>query len=81
LAGSAGFALALFYAVERLFFGVPLSNKPGLFLAVLLMFVGVQLITMGLLGEMQVRTYHETQGKPTYIVREIINREPPHGGS
>jgi glycosyltransferase involved in cell wall biosynthesis len=80
MAGAAGFALALFYAVERLFFGVPLSNKPGLFLAVLLIFIGVQLITMGLLGEMQVRIYHEAQNKPTYTVREIINGEPPRGG-
>jgi hypothetical protein len=31
----------------------------------------VQLITLGLLAEMQVRTYHESQGKPTYVIREI----------
>ncbi len=82
MTGAAGFLLALFYAIERLFFGVPLSNKPGLFLAVMLIFIGVQLITMGLLGEMQVRIYHEAQHKPIYTVREIINRgEPKSGGS
>ncbi len=76
VAGGAGFLLALWYTVQRLFFGVPLWGKPGLILAVLLLFVGVQLICIGLLGEMQVRTYYEAQGKPTYTVRKLINREP-----
>jgi hypothetical protein len=34
--------------------------------------LGVQLITMGLLGELVVRTYHEAQNKPIYVVREIL---------
>jgi glycosyltransferase involved in cell wall biosynthesis len=77
IAGGLGFLLAFFYAFQRLFLGVPLGNKPGLLLAVLLIFIGVQLISIGLLGEMQVRTYYETQAKPTYLVREVLNREPP----
>jgi len=36
------------------------------------MVVGVQLVSMGLLGELVVRTYHETQGKPIYVVREVL---------
>ncbi|MFH1060899.1 MAG: glycosyltransferase family 2 protein [Pseudomonadota bacterium] len=76
MAGGLGFLLAFFYAFQRLFMGVPLGNKPGLLLAVLLMFIGVQLISIGLLGEMQVRTYFETQAKPTYLVREVLGREP-----
>ncbi len=75
VAGGAGVALLLYYAVLRLFFAVPLWGKPGLILAVLLIFVGVQLISIGLLGEMQVRTYYETQAKPTYTVRQVLNRE------
>jgi hypothetical protein len=35
--------------------------------------VGVQLITMGLLGEMTARTYHETQDKPIYAIREVLD--------
>jgi len=73
VAGGAGFLLALYYTIQRLFFSVPLWGKPGLILAVLLIFIGVQLISLGLLGEMQVRTYYETQAKPTYTVREVIN--------
>jgi hypothetical protein len=43
--------------------------------AILLTMVGVQLVTMGLLGELVVRTYHESQGKPIYAVREILDGE------
>ena len=39
----------------------------------LLVVIGVQLITMGLLGEMIIRTYYESQNKPIYVVREIVN--------
>jgi len=43
-----------------------------LLLAVLFVLVGVQLISLGLLGEMILRVYHEAQGKPIYVVREFI---------
>jgi hypothetical protein len=36
-----------------------------------LIFTGVQLVTVGLLAEMQARTYHESQNKPTYVIREV----------
>ena len=42
---------------------------------ILLILVGVQLISMGLLGEIMVRTYHESQRKPIYTIREIIGGE------
>jgi hypothetical protein len=32
----------------------------------------VQLVTVGLLAEMQARTYHESQDKPTYVIREVL---------
>ena len=38
----------------------------------LLVFTGVQLLTLGLLAELQSRTYHESQNKPTYVIREIV---------
>jgi hypothetical protein len=40
--------------------------------SILLVMVGVQLVTMGLLGEMVVRTYYESQNKPIYAVREEL---------
>lgn len=56
---------------ERLVFHRPLANRPVLLLTILLMVIGVQFITLGLLGEMLVRTYHESQAKPIYSVREV----------
>src|SRR5262245_54349859 len=53
----------------------PIANRPLLMLGILLVFTGVQLLTLGLLAEMQARTYHESQDKPTYVIREI--RESP----
>jgi len=50
----------------------PLLNNPWLILALLLAVFGVQFFFLGLLGEMIVRTYYESQGKPIYIVREIV---------
>jgi uncharacterized membrane protein len=44
---------------------------PLLLLGILLIFTGFQLVTLGLLAELQARTYHESQNKPTYVIREI----------
>jgi hypothetical protein len=48
-----------------------IANRPLLLFGILLIFTGVQLITLGLLAELQARTYHESQNKPTYVIREI----------
>jgi glycosyltransferase involved in cell wall biosynthesis len=47
-------------------------NNPLLLLAVFLAIVGMQLILMGLLAELVIRAYHESQDKPTYVVREVV---------
>ncbi len=75
----AGAALTGTLGFQRLFFGVGLANRPLLLLGILLMLVGVQFITMGLLGEMLVRIYHEGQGKPVYVLREVLDSstQPP----
>jgi glycosyltransferase involved in cell wall biosynthesis len=75
LSGLAGFSLAGYLTIQRLFFAIPLANRPILFLAILLIFIGIQFISMGLLGELQVRTYHESQGKPIYYIKEIIEKK------
>ena len=51
-------------------------ENPLLLLSVVLVIVGVQFILMGLLAELVIRTYHESQSKPTYVVREIIETTP-----
>jgi len=73
ISGGLGTLLTLWLAIERLFMGVALANRPLLMFAILLIFIGLQFITVGLLAEMQTRIYHETQDKPTYVVREVIN--------
>lgn len=74
-----GFALVAELGFERLVLGVRLSGRPILLLAILLGIVGVQFISIGLLGEMLMRTYHESQAKPIFRVREV--REPRVGGA
>jgi len=49
-----------------------IGNRPLMLLGILLVFTGVQLVTLGLLAEMQARTYHESQQKPTYVIREVL---------
>jgi glycosyltransferase involved in cell wall biosynthesis len=67
-----GILWTLWLVFERQVFHVPMGNRPQLFLAVLLVFTGMQFVTMGLLGEMLARTYHESQNKPIYVIREIL---------
>lgn len=75
ISGSVGTLLAIILTFQRQFYGTPLSDRPLLLLAVLLIFVGVQFITIGLVAEMLARTYHESQNKPTYYVRKIFGRQ------
>jgi glycosyltransferase involved in cell wall biosynthesis len=48
------------------------ERQPLVLLGILLVFAGVQLVTLGLLAELQARTYHESQGKPIYVIRRIL---------
>lgn len=70
--GITGFLIALVMTIQRLFFGVSLSDRPLLLLAILLMFIGLQFITFGLLAELMTRTYHEAQDKPVYVIRKAL---------
>lgn len=71
LMGGVGGAVTAWLAYVRLFGSESIANRPLLLFGILLVFTGVQLITLGLLAEMQARTYHESQGKATYAIREI----------
>jgi glycosyltransferase involved in cell wall biosynthesis len=53
------------------------ADGPILMLGVFLVFTGVQFLTIGLLAELQARTYHESQGKPVYVVRQVLEGPPP----
>jgi len=70
--GGVGSLVLAWLGAQRLFLGVPLASRPIVLLAILLVVTGVQLVTLGLLGEMLARTYHESQGKPIYVLAEDI---------
>jgi glycosyltransferase involved in cell wall biosynthesis len=76
--GLVGVAISGWLAFEKLtqFNTYSLSNRPLLLLGILLIFTGVQLVTLGLLAELQARTYHESQNKPIYVIREILQSGP-----
>ncbi len=74
-----GGALLAYLGFVRVVLQQPIADRPLVLLAILLTMVGVQLVTMGLLGELVVRTYHESQGKPIYAVREVLDEEPCTG--
>jgi glycosyltransferase involved in cell wall biosynthesis len=65
-----GIGIGVYLTLIKLLYGAALAERPLLLFAILLVMVGVQLVTMGLLGEMVVRTYYESQGKHIYVVRE-----------
>jgi glycosyltransferase involved in cell wall biosynthesis len=77
LSSTLGGGIGLYLSYRKLFLGESLSGRPLLTLAVVLIIVGVQFLSIGLLSDLVVRTYHETQGKPIYSVRETI---PPARG-
>jgi glycosyltransferase involved in cell wall biosynthesis len=75
----AGTAVTGWLGYVRLFGGEAVANRPLLLFGILLLFTGVQLTTLGLLAEMQARTYHESQDKPIYVIREVretVSDEP-----
>lgn len=71
-ATGAGLGIGAYLSLLKLAFGAQIGGRPLLFLGVLLIVVGVQFIVMGLLGEMLVRIYHESQRKPIYMVKRVV---------
>jgi len=69
--GLLGFLIGAYLSYQRLFGHESIANRPLLLLGVLLIFAGIQFVTMGLLAEIMSRTYHESQDKPIYVIREV----------
>jgi len=70
--GLLGFLISTYLAIGKLIEGKDIGGRPLLLLGALLIIVGIQFIGMGLLGEMMVRVYHETQKKPIYVIKKVI---------
>jgi glycosyltransferase involved in cell wall biosynthesis len=78
LFGGAGAAILAVLGYGRFMYWLSIDeHQPLLFLGILLCLAGLQLLTTGLLAEMQARTYHESQGKPIYAIRRVIEHQPP----
>jgi glycosyltransferase involved in cell wall biosynthesis len=78
LFGSFGFAsmalgslILLYLLAEKVLLGHALGDRPLLLLGMLVMLVGVQFLSLGILGELIIRVYHETGGRRSYLVRQI----------
>lgn len=70
-----GIGIGLYLTFLKFGFGENIGDRPLLILVVVLVLAGVQLFSFGLLGELLMRTYHESQGRPIYRVREVIGGE------
>jgi hypothetical protein len=71
LLGVTGVGVMAYLAYIRLFQDEAIWGRPLLLLGMLLFLTGLILVCVGLLGEMLVRIYHESQGKRTYVVKEL----------
>jgi glycosyltransferase involved in cell wall biosynthesis len=72
--GGAGTAILVYLAYIRLFADTAIWGRPLLLLGFLLFLTGLILFCFGLMAELLVRVYHESQGKPIYVVKEV---QPP----
>ncbi len=71
ITGGLGVLITGYLGYIRLFTTQGIGDRPLLLLGVMMIFIGVQLLTFGLLAEVMARTYYESQDKPTYVIREI----------
>jgi len=67
-----GFALGIYLTLLKIIENQDIGDRPLLILAVVLFLTGIQLFSFGLLAELLMRTYHESQKRPIYRVREVI---------
>ena len=69
---TAGFIITVYLIIMRIFFSQALSERPLFILSIFMVFIGIQLITMGLLAEVLMRVHQEIGNKTTYAIREML---------
>lgn len=72
LSGLGAIALAIIVIYQKIYFKTDMSGNPLLILTAVFIIATIQFILMGLLAELLVRTYHESQNRPTYVIKEIL---------
>lgn len=75
VSGLAGFFIGLYLSYQRLILKIGISGRPLLLLSILLSVIGIQFISLGLLAEILIRSYHESTKKKIYFVREIVESD------
>ena len=70
----AGIAMGTYLTIVKLFFNQNIGDRPLLILAVLLIITGVNLFCFGLVTELLMRTYHESQRRPIYRIRDVFGK-------
>lgn len=68
-----GFLISGYLTLQKIILGIELAKRPLLILGVLLILAGIQILSLGIVAEMQTRTYFETQKQPIYRIKEIIS--------
>ena len=71
--GMIGFIITIYLVIMRIFFRQSLSDRPLFILSIFMIFIGIQLITIGLLAEVLIRVYHKVQNRETYVIKDIIS--------
>jgi hypothetical protein len=76
--GAVGCLSALATIALKMGYGVDMTGNPLLLLTVLALIMSGQFFVLGMLGELNVRTYYESQGKRPYAIRRLVNFGPWH---
>jgi dolichol-phosphate mannosyltransferase len=71
----------VYLTIVKLFLDQDIGNRPLLTLAMLLFLGGLQLLSFGLISELLMRTYHESQGRPIYRIREVVGSGNPRSNA
>ena len=79
LSGLGAIVLALTVIYQKVYFRTDMSGNPLLILTAVFIIATIQFILMGLLAELLVRTYHESQNRPTYVIKEILEASHQEG--
>jgi glycosyltransferase involved in cell wall biosynthesis len=70
--GLTGFIISLYLVIERLFFGMSLSDRPLFIVGIMLVVIGVQFFAFGILADIMMKLYHDGTGRKNYLVEQII---------
>lgn len=70
-----GFLTLFYLACEKICLGHSIGNRPLLMFGMLSFLTGINLISTGIIAEIIIRTYYESQGKKPYVIKEVIQKK------